>query len=1013
MNGSALAVTTLSLYKPYIRTRGELLGARDVKIKNVMLMAAATALTIDGPASGQDAATPQESAETMSEVVVTGSRIRTRDYEATSPVVTIAADAFQLSGEVQVETVLNSLPQLVPSISTTSNNPANGGQANVDLRGLSGAGLAPRTLVLVDGSRLTPSNPTGAVDLNTVPSALIDGVEILTGGSSTTYGSDAIAGVVNVRLKKDFEGIQVSTQHNRTERNDGSSTLIEAMVGGNFDGDRGNAVFALSFDRRDTVLAGDREFGEVARGPLLTPLGSGTVPDGRVDWGANSPTQAAINQVFGSYGAAPGAVLPNSSIGFNPGGSLFSFGSGNATNPVVNYRGDTEDPGFNPVAYSYNFGPVNYLQLPISRKQASAFVHYDVVPEHAQLYGRAMFTTFSADQQLASTPVTCSGSALGCSIPVTNGVIPADLRTILPSRTTPGANLSFTRRYTEVGTRTQENKFDVFQSMLGVRGDFQIGQREFGYDIYGSWGQVNNPALQGGNVSRSRLQAALNNPAVYAARGCAEFNPFGADSLTPECAAAIRINATNIFELTQTNVVAALTGSILTLPAGDLRFAVGAEYRDNDAAFRPDEYLSSGDVVGFNAAQPVSGKITVREGFAEMSVPLLKELPLVHTLGLDLGYRFSEYNIAGSADTYKAALQWSPVESLSVRASYNRAIRAPSIAELFLPQQESFPQYSDPCNFNSSFRTGPNASAVAALCEAQGIPTALLPTYSQLNSQARSFIGGNRDLRPESADTYTFGLTWQSPLESAWTRDLNLSLDFYRYDISNVIQALTASSVVGRCFNQLDSNPTFDANNTFCQMFTRNPANFVVTDVSTLSENLSGLRQTGVDFSLDWTLPVGDSRLNFRALVTRLLAMEQQETAVDPFIPREGTISQTVASAFPTWKGVLTTSWTGGKWQLRYNVRYIDSMDVVNSNALLSAPTVGMKPYVPTYLYHDLTARWNATDMLGLTLGVTNIADKAPPIYTTDSQAGIQSNTDPSTYDVLGRRYFLNVSMSF
>jgi iron complex outermembrane receptor protein len=983
---------------------------------SLLLGTGAVALLVTGPASGQDAATQAEpSSEIVDEVVVTGSRIQNRDYDATSPVVTVAADTFELSGEVQVETVLNSLPQLVPSISTTSNNPANGGQANVDLRGLSGNALAPRTLVLVDGSRLTPSNPTGAVDLNTVPTALIEGVEILTGGSSSTYGSDAIAGVVNVRLKRDFEGIQFSTQHNRTEQDDGSSTLIEAVMGGNFAGERGNAVVAVSFDKRDPVLAGEREFGVVSRGPLLTPVGSGTVPDGRTDWGANGPTQAAIDQVFGAYGAAAGSVRPTSSIGYNPDGSLFSFGSGTTANPVVNYLGNTEDPGFNPLSYSYNFGPINYLQLPINRKQASAFLRYEIMPEHAELYSRVMFTTFDSDQQLASTPVTCSGAALGCSVPVANSVIPTDLRTLLNSRTNNTAPLSFTRRYTEVGPRTQRNRFDVIQALLGVRGDFSLGEREFSYDVYGSWGQVNNPALQGGNISRSRLQAALNDPAVYAARGCAQFDPFGEGTLTPECAAAITINATNIFDLTQTNFVAAVNGSLFTLPAGDLKFSIGAEYRDNDATFRPDEYLASGDVVGFNAAQPVSGKIDVTEGFAELSVPLLRELPLVRTLGLDLGYRYSKYNIAGAADTYKAALQWSPVDSVSVRASYNRAIRAPSIAELFLPQQESFPQYSDPCNFNSAFRTGPNAAQVAALCEAQGIPASLLPTYTQLNSQARSFIGGNRELEPETADTYTYGITWQSAAQAAWASNLSISLDYYRYDISNVIQALTASSVVGRCFNQLDSNPGFDAGNGFCQMFTRNPSNFVVTDVSTLSENLSGLKQTGIDLGLDWRLPLAGSAgdLSFRLLMTRLLSMEQQETAVDPFIAREGTISQNVASAFPLYKGVLSTMWARGGWELRYNLRYIDSMDVVNNNAVLSPPSVGLAPHVPTYLYHDLAARWAMNDTIGFTLGATNLADKAPPIYTTDSQAGIQSNTDPSTYDVLGRRYFVNVTMTF
>ena len=198
-------------------------------------------------------------------------------------------------------------------------------------------------------------------------------------------------------------------------------------------------------------------------------------------------------------------------------------------------------------------------------------------------------------------------------------------------------------------------------------------------------------------------------------------------------------------------------------------------------------------------------------------------------------------------------------------------------------------------------------------------------------------------------------------------------------------------------------------------MFTRNPSNFVVTDVSTLAENLSGLKQTGIDLGLDWRLPLAGSAgdLSFRLLMTRLLSMEQQETAVDPFIAREGTISQNVASAFPLYKGVLSTMWARGGWELRYNLRYIDSMDVVNNNAVLSPPAVGLAPHVPTYLYHDLAARWAMNDTVGFTLGATNLADKAPPIYTTDSQAGIQSNTDPSTYDVLGRRYFVNVTMTF
>jgi outer membrane receptor protein involved in Fe transport len=306
------------------------------------------------------------------------------------------------------------------------------------------------------------------------------------------------------------------------------------------------------------------------------------------------------------------------------------------------------------------------------------------------------------------------------------------------------------------------------------------------------------------------------------------------------------------------------------------------------------------------------------------------------------------------------------------------------------------------------------------LCQAQGIPAAVLSSYRQPNSQARAFVGGNQDLKPETADTYTFGVSWQPKADSRWLQRLALSVDYFDYEIQDVIGALTASSVVGRCFNQLNSNPTFDPNNEFCRTFVRNSASFAVTDVDTTSTNLGGLKTTGIDLNLNWGVPLavlgasdraGD--LAFRLIVTHLLSFEQQETDRDEFLAREGTISQTVASAYPVNKGVLATTWSIGTFEIRHNMRYVSAMDVVNNDAALTTPTVGVRPHVPSYLYHDLTVRWTPNDTLGVTIGVTNIGDKDPPIYTTDSQAGIQSNTDPSTYDVLGRRYFLNLAVSF
>ncbi|HSG82365.1 MAG TPA: TonB-dependent receptor, partial [Gemmatimonadota bacterium] len=722
-------------------------------------------------------------------------------------------------------------------------------------------------------------------------------------------------------------------------------------------------------------------------------------------------------------------------------GTLFSFGRGTTAQPVANYRGDTSDPGFNPLSYSYNFGPVNYLQLPLVRRQASAFVRYDIVPEQVEAYARFMYTTYSADQQLAATPVS---SGVGSTIPVTNSQIPAGLMTLLMSRgcpagysvvspatspptctdgtTTVNQNLtqrdaafSFGRRTVEVGPRSQDNGYAIMQGLFGLRGTLPNDMK---WDVYGSWGTLENVNLQGGNVSRSRLAAAYANPAVYASQGCATFNPFGAGNIAPACAAAIAIRASNILETEQTNFVGSLTGSLFDLPGGPLQFAVGAEYRKNEAAFRPDEFLASGDVVGFNAQQPVSGSIDVIEPFVEFAVPLLAEKPFVNYLGLDLGYRYSEYNLAGNHSTYKVALQWRPVESFQVRGSYNRAIRAPNISELFLPTQENFPTYADPCNFNSTFRTGPNGAQVAALCQAQGIPAASLPTYTQAFTQARAYIGGNVNLVPEEADTITAGIAWQSQMDGDFLSNLSLSVDYYSYDIEGIIGTFSVNSIITRCFNATGTNPTYSNSNLFCQLFTRD-ATFRPDEVSTNNQNLAGRRMKGVDVQVDWGFPLtavglGDRAgdLGFKLLLSHLLKNEDAETAVDPFYENTGTISQTIASAFPDYKAVLTTTWNVADFSFRYNFRWIDKMDVVNNDAQYTRPTIGVKPWVPTYVYHDLAARWHK-DKYTVSAGINNIADKQPPIYTTDAQAGIQSNTDGSTYDVLGRRYFVSVSAKF
>lgn len=938
-------------------------------------------------------AAAQGAGEEVEEITVTGSRILRKDYETASPVFTLDAKSISDAGTPQIEQVLNELPQLVPTITTTSNNPSLGGQANVDLRGL-GTG---RTLVLVDGARVQPSTVSGTIDLNTIPAGLIESVEIVTGGGSAVYGSDAIAGVVNIKMRRDFEGVQISALSGQAAEGDGATTGINVLLGGNFAEGRGNAVLYMSYDDRDSVFAGDRAYSAVALGPTLAPLGSTSIPNGYYVASGNNPaTQAAYDAVFGQYGAAPGQVPNTSYIGFNEGGSVFS------RTGTVNFQGDTTDPGFNASNYTYNYSPVNYLQLPLERRQMAAFGHY-ALSDSVEVYAKMGYTNYTAAQELAASPVS---SGVGTSMLPTNPYIPADLATILASRTNPDGSFLFTKRTLEVGSRNSTNSYDVVQTTLGARGDFQFGENDWNWDVLYGWGRTQRSELQSGNVSRSRLQSAYDATAANPdPLGCGGLNPFGLNAISADCAAAIAIQAQNTTELTNTYVTASFTGGIVDLPAGTLATAFGAEYRKSDAAFRPDEFLASGDVVGFNAGQPVEGSIDVKEYFVELSVPILSDITGINYLGLDAAYRYSDYNLAGGVDTYMAGLEYEPVDSIKIRGSYNRAIAAPNVNQLFRPRSEGFPAYTDPCWDGSAERTGPDAAQVNALCAAQGASA----SFPQGNSQVRALVGGNPDLGPESADTYTAGVVWSPDFSET---HLRVAIDWFRYEIKERIGSVGAASIVSRCFNNQEANPSYSNANIWCGLFERNSAG-IAENVLSNDQNLGAMNLDGVDMQFDLSRDIGPGELSANMALTKLLKWQQQEDPASPLTNQEGTIGILVAETLPEWKARLSVGYEIGKFDVRWTMNYIDAMDVVNSDADRTLVTNGIVPTVPSYLYHRLTGTWMPIDGLSVTFGIANIADKQPPIYTSDSRAGIQANTDPSTYDALGRRYFLTGTYSF
>jgi iron complex outermembrane recepter protein len=939
------------------------------------------------------AAAQDNQAEALEEITVTGSRIVRRDFQSASPIATVDAELFEQSAAITVESVLNTLPQFVPAITSSSNNPSNGGQANVSLRGLG----STRTLVLIDGRRVVPSNATGVVDLNIIPASLVSNVEIITGGASAVYGSDAIGGVVNFKLK-DFTGLELNGGWGQTAEADGAQYNASISAGTEFAGGRGHIMGNLSYVDREAVFHGDRDFSRDALSydavnNVFTSSGSATIPQGRFDTTtSNLPTVAAIDSVFANYGVAAGSVGQGSNFGFNEDGTIFSIA------PALNFTGD---PALltNPDSFNYNFAPVNALQLPLDRTSFFTRASFEL-NDRVEVYGQMLYTDYSVFSQLAASPAT------GLSVPVTNPNIPADLRTILDSRDDPNANFTFRRRMLETGARSRAVDYTVQQYTVGIAGDLTD---EWSFDVFTSYGDVEITETQGGNLSRSAFQELLEAPDGGAAL-CGGFNPFGINQISTECADYLKVAAQNTRGGRIRNLEANVQGPVASLPAGDVILAGGAAYKSDTFFESYDDVLRTGDVIGFNANDNIDAQTDVTELYAEALVPILNDRPGVQNLEVTLGYRLSDYSTAGTVESYKSELIYSPNDVFTLRGSAQRAVRAPSIFELFQPIVQSFPGIDeDPCSNDSDARAGANASQVEALCIAQGIPAAALPVYNYSNDQvAGGLEGGNPNLKEETADTMSFGVVFQSPFDGAFA-NLQASIDFYSIEITDAIAVVDAATFVARCYDPV-YNPNFSPDNVFCGFFTRDPSTSEIIDASELNENLASFETAGIDIQVDYAADVGPGSLGVSWIATHLTKWERQALPGDPFSDLVGTIGNTsissVGIARPEWKWTLNSDYLMGNWGFNARWRFIDEM---TDNAVSTFKTDSAH-------YLDLGVSYDFKDLFGGNLnglsgrlGITNATDEQPQIIPSDSQA----NTDPSTYDTLGRRYFVNLTYTF
>ncbi len=996
-----------------VRQRRSPGAAQTIQFRSDRLWFAAHAAVFATSVLLPPSALAQARGEDLEQIVVTGSRIARPDFESASPIVSITADAFTRTSSTSVDSVVSQLPQFTPDVTSTSNNPGNGGQGNVQLRGLG----ATSTLVLLDGRRIVPANGDGVVDVNVIPASLVESVEVVSGGASAVYGSDAIAGVVNFKLKDKFNGVQFDGGWGQTDQGDGSEYSAGVTAGLSFAEGRGEAYGYVGYSEREAVFQSERRFsaatlgyfgpgaGGVGPEGAFLPLGSPNIAEGRSAFAPTQrPSQAAIDAVFASYGFAPGTV-PRLGNGYsvNADGSVFSVGNG-SPGSVVNYRGDQDPLLFNDRSYTYNYGPWNYLQLPLERVSAFARASFEV-GSSAEIYGQALYADYTADTALAPTP------AQPIFLPVTNPYLPTDLRRLFETRPDPAADILMVKRFAELGPRIASNEHDVFQGTLGSRGQV-FG--DWSFDAYVQAGSYDSTESQSGNVLRSRI-----NELTYAADGglaaCGGLRLFGPDSVSRECADYIAAGGTNRAGFDQTIAEVSFSGPAASLPAGDLQLALGLMYKRDEYFYRADPIgsvvLDDGfaDVQGFNASDDIEGSDHNTDIYVEAAIPVLREATGVERLEVLLGYRHSEYDSAGGVDAYKAELLYDPVSALTIRSSYQHAVRAPSVFELYQPllptnytASADFGGVLDPCTAGSDERSGANSAQVEALCIAQGLPAALLPDYENSTGFFQGVYGGNPDLDPETADTLTIGLVLRPWSERPLWSSMQLSLDWYRIEVDEAIVQASALNYIPLCFDAR-VNPGFSADYELCRLFSRDPASGDIVDLMDIYQNIVGFEVSGIDLQFDWSFGAGPGEVGVNWLASWMEYFETIDAEGLPPVDEVGRIGNFIGGTLPEWKWNLNLSYRwnalslGGRW------RYIDDMRDREFDDYT----------VPSYDYFDLFASYvidqGMLDGLTLRAGVENLADEEPPLVASP----IQANTDPSQYDVLGRRYYLNLTYRF
>lgn len=1018
----------------------------------------------------QDAQTSEADTAPESTIVVTGSLIRNPNLEQANPVNVTTADQIELKQSNTAEEVLREIPGVVANIGNAVNN-GNGGNSYVDLRGLG----SNRNIVLLDGNRIVPADLVGRVDLNSIPLALVSRVDALTGAAVTTYGADAITGVVNFVTKKDFAGVDLSMGNQITERGDGNYFRTDLTVGANFDDGRGNAVLSLGYQESDPVYQGDRDFSAFNVSSFSGTFGGS---------GTSVPSRFSGTRGLNAGTANPNAIAPFTQTGVDAMGRPILV-----ANPLGQANGGVRqvDTGIGAAVGTFarfNFAPFNIFQVPFKRYNIFAQANYEV-SDSIEVYTRGLFS-----KTQVKTIIAPSGSFGGTvDINLNNPFLPATLRNQLcafniapnvngvsPTGTAVSGQATYTPRFTpaqcaaaatavnaadpnyrtvtatlnrrtpEVGPRISDYRTTVFDYRVGARGAITDA---IDWDVSGSYGESENiSAIQNyTRQSRFRQGSLVNGTAANpvcqdTSAGCVPVNIFGPlGSISPAAAGFLSDDSSTIVRTTLAQVRGVVSGDLgVTLGSASepVGFALGAEYRNYGAEQKSDTLAkTSGELGGAGGAAPdIDGGYDVYEGYGELIVPILD------ILTLEGGARYSHYQVQGGGSnntfTYKGGLTFEPFDGLKFRGNYAHAVRAPNINELFRPLNTVLTSLgTDPCS-GAAPTTNANLRAV---CIAQGAPAGTIGSIlNPTAAQANITTSGNLNLKPEKADTYTVGVVFQP----SFLPRFSISADYYHIKVKDVIGAPLPGDLISACFGPTPTNPPAGAASSLdCTVIRRNPFTggldgdpAITGGLFAPDTNQGRLFTDGIDVIANYQRDFGSVgwAVNFTGNYTFHSKFKATPTSLNrECVGYYSSNCSFTGSIQPEYQWSLRNTFSIEDIDLSLLWRHISSAeqepdDIANGNGptfVGTLPATGGNAFlrgrdvnfqkIKSYDYFDLTARFNVSDNFTFTFAVQNLLDKGPPLTGTGVSGSTFNggNTYPSSYDTLGRRYAVGARVRF